>query len=139
MPAPFLIRTVGTRRFLINADDHYRAVGGGRAPVQRVAERYIRPVKKTRSRQELACIVPSVFIRYMVAATAFPQPQADSSRDSVMFFHADLKYMTVSYWHHFKTQTHQLVQTLLRVLDGEEMPKQSVFSGKLIRRGSTIF
>lgn len=38
-----------------------------------------------------------------------------------------------------KTQTHQLVQTLLRVLDGEEMPKQSVFSGKLIRRGSTIF
>ena len=38
-----------------------------------------------------------------------------------------------------KTQTHQLVQTLLRVLDEEEMPKQSVFSGKLIRRGSTIF
>ena len=31
MPAPFLIRTVGTQRFLINADDHYRAVGGGRA------------------------------------------------------------------------------------------------------------
>ena len=103
MPAPFLIRTVGIQRFLINADDHYRAVGGGRASVQRVAERHIRPVKKTRSRQELACIVPSVFIRYMVAATAFPQPQADSSRDSVMFFHADLKYMTVSYWHHFIT------------------------------------
>lgn len=38
-----------------------------------------------------------------------------------------------------ESQTHQLVQTLLGVLSGEEMPKQSVFSGKLIKRGTTIF
>ena len=38
-----------------------------------------------------------------------------------------------------ETQTHQLVQTLLGVLSGEEMPKQSVFSGKLIKRGTTRF
>ncbi len=38
-----------------------------------------------------------------------------------------------------ETQTHQLVQTLLGVLAGEELPKQSVFSGRLITRGSTIF
>lgn len=38
-----------------------------------------------------------------------------------------------------KTQTHRLVETLLGVLSGEEMPKQSVFSGTLIRRGSTVF
>ena len=38
-----------------------------------------------------------------------------------------------------ETQTHQLVQTLLGVLYGEEMPKQSVFSGKLIKRGTTRF
>lgn len=38
-----------------------------------------------------------------------------------------------------ETQTHQLVQTLLGVLSGEEMPKRSVFSGKLIKRGTTIF
>ncbi len=36
-------------------------------------------------------------------------------------------------------QTHQLVQTLLGVLAGEEMPKKSVFSGKLIKRGTTLF
>ena len=38
-----------------------------------------------------------------------------------------------------ETQTHQLVQTLLGVLSGEEMPKKSIFSGKLIKRGSTLF
>lgn len=36
-------------------------------------------------------------------------------------------------------QTHQLVQTLLGVLSGEEMPKRAVFSGKLIKRGTTLF
>lgn len=34
-------------------------------------------------------------------------------------------------------QTHQLVQTLLGVLGGEEMPAESVFSGKLIKRATT--
>lgn len=38
-----------------------------------------------------------------------------------------------------ENQTHQLVQTLLGVLAGEEMPKKSVFSGKLIKRGTTLF
>lgn len=38
-----------------------------------------------------------------------------------------------------ETLTHQLVQTLLRVLAGEEMPKKSIFSGKLIERGTTLF
>lgn len=38
-----------------------------------------------------------------------------------------------------ETQTHQLVQTLLGVLAGEEMPKKSIFSGKLIKRGTTLF
>jgi LacI family transcriptional regulator/LacI family asc operon transcriptional repressor len=38
-----------------------------------------------------------------------------------------------------ENQTHQLVQTLLGVLGGEEMPKKSVFSGKLIKRGTTCF
>jgi LacI family transcriptional regulator/LacI family asc operon transcriptional repressor len=38
-----------------------------------------------------------------------------------------------------ENQTHQLVQTLLGVLDGNEMPKKSVFSGKLIKRGTTCF
>ena len=38
-----------------------------------------------------------------------------------------------------ETQTHQLVQTLLGVLQGEEMPKKSIFSGKLIKRGTTLF
>ena len=38
-----------------------------------------------------------------------------------------------------ETQTHQLVQTLIGVLSGEEMPKKSIFSGKLIKRGTTLF
>lgn len=38
-----------------------------------------------------------------------------------------------------ETQTHRLVQTLLGVLSGEEMPKKSIFSGKLIKRGTTLF
>lgn len=38
-----------------------------------------------------------------------------------------------------ETQTHQLVQTLLGVLSGTEMPKKSVFSGRLIKRGTTLF
>ena len=36
-----------------------------------------------------------------------------------------------------ESQTHQLVQTLLGVLSGEEMPAESIFSGKLIKRGTT--
>lgn len=35
--------------------------------------------------------------------------------------------------------THQLVHTLLHVLAGEEMPQKVVFSGKLIRRDTTLF
>lgn len=38
-----------------------------------------------------------------------------------------------------ETLTHQLVQTLLGFLSGEEMPKKSIFSGKLIKRGTTLF
>ena len=38
-----------------------------------------------------------------------------------------------------ETQTQQLVQTLLGVLEGKEMPKKSVFSGKLVERGTTNF
>lgn len=38
-----------------------------------------------------------------------------------------------------ETLTHQLVQTLLGVLAGEEMPKKSIFSGKIIKRGTTLF
>lgn len=36
-----------------------------------------------------------------------------------------------------ENQTHQLVQTLIGVLAGEEMPAESIFSGKLIKRGTT--
>lgn len=38
-----------------------------------------------------------------------------------------------------ETQTHQLVHTLLGVLSGNEMPKKSIFSGKLVERGTTCF
>lgn len=38
-----------------------------------------------------------------------------------------------------ETQTHQLVHTLLGVLSGKEMPQKSVFSGRLIKRGTTLF
>lgn len=38
-----------------------------------------------------------------------------------------------------ETLTHQLVRTLMGVLDGEEMPKRSIFSGNLIKRETTIF
>ena len=38
-----------------------------------------------------------------------------------------------------ETQTHQLVQTLLGVMSGEEMTKKSIFSCKLIKRGTTFF
>lgn len=38
-----------------------------------------------------------------------------------------------------ETQTGQLVQTLLGVLGGREMPKKSVFSGRLIERETTHF
>lgn len=38
-----------------------------------------------------------------------------------------------------ETQTQQLVRTLMGVLGGNEMPKQSVFSGALVRRGTTLF
>lgn len=36
-----------------------------------------------------------------------------------------------------ENQTHQLIQTLLGVLSGEEMPAESIFSGKLIKRATT--
>ena len=36
-----------------------------------------------------------------------------------------------------ENQTHQLVQTLLGVLSGTEMPAESIFSGKLIKRATT--
>ena len=38
-----------------------------------------------------------------------------------------------------ETQTHQLVQTLMGVLSGNEMPKKSIFSGSLISRETTVF
>lgn len=38
-----------------------------------------------------------------------------------------------------ETLTHQLIQTLLNVLNGKEMPKKSVFSGRLVKRGTTLF
>lgn len=38
-----------------------------------------------------------------------------------------------------ETLTHQLVQTMLQVLDGREAPKKSLFSGRIIRRGTTLF
>lgn len=38
-----------------------------------------------------------------------------------------------------ETQTHQLVQTLVGVLGGQEMPERTVYSGKLIERGTTKF
>lgn len=37
-----------------------------------------------------------------------------------------------------ESQTHQLVQTLLGVLSGEEPPAESVFTGKLIKRETTV-
>lgn len=37
------------------------------------------------------------------------------------------------------TLTHQLVQTLLQVLNNNEVPKKALFSGKLIKRGTTLF
>lgn len=40
---------------------------------------------------------------------------------------------------HLETQTHQLVKTLVGVLSGEEMPKKSVFSGNIVKRGTTKF
>ena len=36
-----------------------------------------------------------------------------------------------------KAQCHQLAETLIGVLSGREMPKKTVFSGKLVRRGTT--
>ncbi|MCF0130012.1 MAG: LacI family DNA-binding transcriptional regulator [Pseudobutyrivibrio sp.] len=38
-----------------------------------------------------------------------------------------------------ETQTHQLIQTLLGVLNKQEMPTRSVFSGNLVKRGTTKF
>ncbi len=38
-----------------------------------------------------------------------------------------------------ETLTHQLVQTLLHVIDGEEMPKKAVYAGRLIKRATTSF
>jgi len=40
---------------------------------------------------------------------------------------------------HLETQTHQLVKTLLGVLAGEDMPKKTLFSGNLVKRGTTKF
>lgn len=39
----------------------------------------------------------------------------------------------------FETLTHQLVQTLLNILEGKEVPKKAVFAGKLIKRSTTLF
>lgn len=36
-----------------------------------------------------------------------------------------------------ETLTHQLVQTLLHVIGGEEVPKKSIYSGRLVKRGTT--
>jgi len=38
-----------------------------------------------------------------------------------------------------EVQTHQLVQTLLGVLSGRDIPQKSVFTGRLIERGTTHF
>ena len=38
-----------------------------------------------------------------------------------------------------KPLCHQLTETLLGVLAGKEMPKKTVFSGKMIQRGTTKF
>ncbi|MCF0131762.1 MAG: LacI family DNA-binding transcriptional regulator [Pseudobutyrivibrio sp.] len=38
-----------------------------------------------------------------------------------------------------ETQTHQLIQTLLGVLDKKEMPTRAVFSGNIVKRGTTRF
>ena len=40
---------------------------------------------------------------------------------------------------HLETLTTQLVKTLIGVLAGEQMPKKSIFEGKLIKRGTTSF
>lgn len=37
-----------------------------------------------------------------------------------------------------EAQAHQLIRTLLGVLSGTEMPKRTVFSGKLVTRGTTL-
>ena len=37
-----------------------------------------------------------------------------------------------------ETMTHQLVNTLLHLLSGEEMPTKSIFSGQLVQRGTTM-
>ena len=38
-----------------------------------------------------------------------------------------------------ETQTHQLVQTLVGVLSGEEMPQRTIFSGRIVERDTTKF
>ena len=38
-----------------------------------------------------------------------------------------------------ETLAHQLVQTMLCVIAGEEMPTKAVFSGRLVKRGTTLF
>ncbi len=38
-----------------------------------------------------------------------------------------------------ETLTHQLIQTLLQVLNDEDVPKQIIYSGRLIHRGTTRF
>ncbi len=38
-----------------------------------------------------------------------------------------------------ETLTHQLVQTLLQVVECEDVPKKTVFSGRLVCRGTTLF
>ena len=40
---------------------------------------------------------------------------------------------------YLETQTNQLVKTLIGVLSGEQMPKKTLFSGKLVKRGTTNF
>lgn len=38
-----------------------------------------------------------------------------------------------------ETLAHQLVQTLLHVIAGEEMPKKAIYAGRLVKRGTTLF
>lgn len=38
-----------------------------------------------------------------------------------------------------ETLTHQLIQTLLRVINGEDVPKKAIFDGHIVKRGTTFF
>lgn len=40
---------------------------------------------------------------------------------------------------HLETMCHHIVTTLIGILDGREMPQKVIFSGELVKRGTTIF